>query len=46
MKGGWRSVREAHPFLKSLLMLFDDRSTEHYISNSKNELVNDPTLIM
>ena len=32
--------------LKSLLRLLDDRSAEHYISNSKNELMNDPTLIM
>ena len=42
---GWGSVMEAHPSAKSLLRLLDDRSTEH-ISKSKNELMNDPALIM
>ena len=31
--------------LKLLLRFLDDRSTENYLSNSKNELLNDPTLI-
>ena len=32
--------------LNSLLRLLDDRSTENYISSSKNEPMNDATLIM
>ena len=44
--GGGGGVREVHPYLKSLLRLFNGRSTQHYTSKSKNELMNDTTLIM
>ena len=46
VKGEVGGVSERPAPLISLLRLLEDRSTEHYISNSKNELMNDPTLIM